>query len=90
MQKPGSLTTFSRSDDLNNLNLRINFLTPTLDSQLLPAKSGQKYGLLQKEEGSREPESRSILEGPLTRKSASVRVLLRHRLCYHITSPFLS
>jgi hypothetical protein len=41
VQKPEALTIFGRSDCNININLDINDLTPTIDSQFIPAESGQ-------------------------------------------------
>jgi len=45
LQKPDLLTTFSRSDGINNTNLNINDLTPARDGQNIPAKGGQGHRL---------------------------------------------
>jgi hypothetical protein len=47
VQKPDLLTTFSRSDGINNTNLNINDLTPARDGQNIPAKGGQGHRLFQ-------------------------------------------
>jgi hypothetical protein len=47
VQKPDLLTTFSRSDGINNTNLNINDLTPARDGQDIPAKVGQGHRLFQ-------------------------------------------
>jgi hypothetical protein len=47
VQKPDLLTTFSRSDGINNTNLNINDLTPASDGQDIPAKGGQGHRLFQ-------------------------------------------
>jgi hypothetical protein len=41
------LTTFNRSDGINNTNLNINDLTPARDGQDIPAKGGQGHRLFQ-------------------------------------------
>jgi hypothetical protein len=45
VQKPDLLTTFSRSDGINNTNLNINDLTLARDGQNIPAKGGQGHRL---------------------------------------------
>ena len=45
MQKPGVLTTCGRSENNNNIYLNIRDLTPTLDGQYVPAKSGRGHWL---------------------------------------------
>jgi hypothetical protein len=45
VQKPGVLTTFGGSDYNNNIYLNIRDLTPTIDGQYIPAKSGQGHWL---------------------------------------------
>jgi hypothetical protein len=45
LQKPDLLTTFSRSDGINNTNLNINDLTPAREGQDIPAKGGQGHRL---------------------------------------------
>jgi hypothetical protein len=44
VQKPDLLTTFNRSDGINNTNLNIKDLTPARDGQYIPAKGGQGHG----------------------------------------------
>jgi hypothetical protein len=47
LQKPVLLTTFSRSNGINNIYLNINDITPARDGQNIPAKSGHGHRLLQ-------------------------------------------
>jgi len=44
VQKPVLLTTFRRYDYANYIYLYINDLTPAMDGQSIPAKSGQGSG----------------------------------------------
>jgi len=47
VQNPEAMTTFGRSQGINNISLDIKDLTPAENGQFIPAESGHGHWLIQ-------------------------------------------